>query len=245
MSPFEKETEERIASQGGNQPLKQTAEEFLRESIASKYSYNFLSLGRPIIQYPQDIVALQEVIWKVQPDVIVETGIAHGGSLILSASALELNAACGGNSDAKVIGVDIEIRSHNREAIEEHPLFRRIELIEGSSIDEELVKQVESKLAGAKSVLVILDSNHTHDHVLQELKLYSPFVTKGSYLIVFDTLIEDMPADLIGDRPWGKGNSPKTAVWEFLETSNRFEIDRELEDKLLITAASDGYLKCL
>jgi cephalosporin hydroxylase len=194
-------------------------------------------MGRPIIQFPQDIVALQEIIWSVKPDVIVETGIAHGGSIIFSASMLELI----GNGE--VVGVDIDIREHNRREIENHPMFKRVTMIEGSSVDEKIVERVKSHVEGKERVMVILDSNHTHEHVLAELKLYSPLVTRDSYMVVFDTIVEDMADDHFGDRPWGKGDNPKTAVWEFLKTHNEFEIDKRIQDKLLITVAPDGYLK--
>ncbi len=213
---------------------------WVREIARHKYTYNFTWLGRPVIQFPQDLMAMQEIIWQVKPDLIIETGVAHGGSLIFSASMLEL---IGG--DGVVLGVDIDIRPHNRLAIEQHPLARRIELIQGSSVDLVIAQQVQAVAAGKKRVLVVLDSNHTHAHVLKELQLYSPLVTKESYLVVFDTLIEDMPDDLIKDRPWGKGNNPKTAVWEFLQSNSRFVVDKNIEHKLLITVAPDGYLKCI
>lgn len=210
------------------------------ESCRHKYSYNFSWMGRPIIQFPQDIIAMQEIIWQVKPDLIVETGIAHGGSLIFYASMLELIGEGG-----QILGIDVDIRQHNRVEIEKHPMFKRITMIEGSSIDEEIAKQVFDFAKGNSRVLVVLDSNHTHDHVLKELELYSPLVTKDSYLVVFDTVVEDMPEDFFSDRPWGKGNNPKTAVWEFLKTNKRFEIDKDIEAKLLITVAPDGYLKCV
>lgn len=216
------------------------SESWFQESTKVRYSYNFTWLGRPIIQYPQDIIAMQELIWQVKPDLIIETGIAHGGSIIFYASMLEL---IGG--DGIVLGLDIDIREHNKVEIEKHSMFKRIKMIEGSSTDKQVVTQVNDIAQGKKRVLVILDSNHTHDHVLKEIELYSPLVTKNSYLVVFDTVIEDMPKDSFPDRPWGKGNNPKTAVWEFLENSDRFVIDKEFEKKLLITVAPDGYLKCI
>jgi cephalosporin hydroxylase len=189
------------------------------------------------------MIAMQEIIWAVQPDLIIETGIAHGGSLIFSASLLELNAACGGPRDAEVLGVDIDIRAHNRAAIEAHPMFKRITMIEGSSIAPEIIAQVKAKAAGKQRVLVCLDSNHTHAHVLAELEAYAPLTSVGSYCVVFDTVIEDMPAELFPDRPWGPGNNPKTAVWDYLKTHPEFEIDRSIQHKLLITVAPDGYLQ--
>ncbi len=217
-----------------------SAQKFFIESTKYNYSYNFTWLGRPIIQYPQDMMAVQELIWRTQPDLIIETGIAHGGSLIFSASILEL---LGGNGH--VVGIDIDIRQHNRKAIESHPLFKRITMIQGSSVAADTVTQVRELARDKKQILVILDSHHTHDHVLEELTLYSPLVTKGSYLIVFDTVVEDMPEDSFPDRPWGKGNNPKTAVREFLCRNDRFVIDKGVESKLLITVAPDGYLECI
>jgi len=229
----------KIAAMAGDAEVDRLARELFDRVNSYRYSYNFTWLGRPVIQYPQDLVALQELIWRVRPDLIVETGIAHGGSLVFSASMLELLG------DGEVLGVDIEIRPHNREAIEAHPLARRIAMIEGSSVDEQVVAQVREHAAGKERVLVILDSNHTHEHVARELELYGELVTPGSYLIVMDTVIDDMPAESFPDRPWGPGNNPKTAVHEFLAQTDRFEIDREISDKLLITVAPDGYLKCL
>ncbi len=243
MTPFEKEVKDRIASNAEDKKLKISAQKFMHTSIPSQYSYNFFWLGRPIIQYPQDIIAMQEIIWTVKPDLIIETGIAHGGSLIFSASMLELNAACGGPIEAEVLGLDIDIRAHNREAIEAHPMFKRISMIEGSSVATEIIEQVKSIAARKQSVLVCLDSNHTHEHVFEELNAYAPLTTLGSYCVVFDTLIEELPDDMFPDRPWCKGNNPKTAVFEFLKTHPEFEIDKELENKLLITAAPDGFLK--
>ncbi|MEK1928749.1 MAG: cephalosporin hydroxylase family protein [Pararhizobium sp.] len=223
--------------------ISDAAKEFLTASIAPKYSYNFTWLGRPIIQYPQDIVAMQQLIWTVQPDLIIETGIAHGGSLIFSASMLELNAACGGNPDASVLGIDIDIRAHNRIAIEAHPLYRRISMIEGSSIDPAIITQVHKAAEGKKSVLVCLDSNHTHDHVLAELEAYAGLTTVSSYCVVFDTMIEDLPAGTYPDRPWDKGANPKTAVHQWLKSHPEFTIDKDIDEKLLISVAPDGYLK--
>ena len=229
-----------------------TANKFFIESAKDKYSYNFTYLSRPIIQYPQDIVAIQEIVWKVKPDLIIETGIAHGGSLILSASMLALIDLCehgqatlepDSHKPRRVIGVDIDIRAHNRRALEKHPLYPRMILIEGSSIDENIIEKVSKESEGYKKILVCLDSNHTHDHVLAELKAYAPLTSIGSYCIVFDTVIEDIPQEMSPNRPWGPGDSPKTAVWEYLEGHSDFEIDKSIQHKLLITVAPDGYLK--
>lgn len=213
---------------------------FLNVSSQYKYSYNFDWLGLPIIQFPQDMIAVQEIIWNTRPDVIIETGVARGGSLVLSASILHLL-----NGDGKVIGIDIDIRPHNREAIENHPLAFRIDLVQGSSVDTSVFEQVRDLIKPGSKVMVILDSNHTHDHVLQELMLYSTLVTKDCYLIVMDTVVEHMPEHYFPDRPWGKSNNPKTATHEFLSSTDRFLIDEAIHNKLLITVAPDGYLKCV
>ncbi len=230
--------------------LKNLASQFFTESVKERYSYNFDWLSRPIIQYPQDIVATQEIIWKVKPDLIIETGIAHGGSLVLSASLLALldysDALQDGemldpkNPKRKVIGVDIDIREHNREALDNHPMRNRMELIEGSSISSDIINSVHSLARGYDRVMVFLDSNHTHDHVLAEMEAYASLVTSGSYCVVFDSVIEDLPVD--PNRPWGPGNSPKSAVYEYLKKDDSFEIDEDIQDRLLITVAPDGYL---
>ncbi|NLQ05638.1 cephalosporin hydroxylase family protein [Cylindrospermopsis raciborskii] len=243
MSNFEIEVLERLSLVAKNEEIARSSHTFLKATIQSKYSYNFYWLGRPIIQYPQDIVAMQELIWSIQPDLIIETGIAHGGSLIFSASMLELNAACGGPQSAEVLGIDIDIRQHNREAIESHPMYKRISMIQGSSIAPEIIEQVKLKAVNKQKILVCLDSNHTHDHVLAELEAYAPLTSVNSYCVVFDTMIEDFSDDMFADRPWGKGNNPKTAVWEYLKTHPEFEIDKSVQHKLLITVAPDGYLR--
>jgi len=239
-TPFEIEKKQNISLLGMNDEVRTLSTKWIEHVSRMKYSYNFSWLGRPVIQFPQDIIALQELIWQVKPDLIIETGIAHGGSLIFSASMLEL---LGGNGH--VLGIDIDIREHNRVEIEIHPMSKRITMIQGSSTDPEIAKKVYAFTKDKKKIIVILDSMHTHDHVAKELELYSPLVSSGSFLIVFDTIIEDMPDDFFPDRPWGKGNNPKTAVWEFLKKNDRFVIDKEIENKLLITVAPDGYLKCV
>lgn len=237
IKKFWMERSDDIKKLGEDTSLRNLGVDFMVKTAKYKYSYNFSWLGRPVIQYPQDIIAMQEILWQVQPDLVIETGIAHGGSLIFYASILELIGK------GEILGIDIDIREHNRKAIESHPMFRRISMIEGSSICEEVLEQVKKAVEGKNAVLVSLDSNHTHNHVLKELELYCPFVTKGSYLVAFDTIIEDMPEGFFPDRPWGKGNNPKTAVREFLKTHSEFIIDKDIEHKLLITVAPDGYLK--
>jgi cephalosporin hydroxylase len=253
MNEFAKEVAERIAKNADNLSLIDAAHRFMLASNFPKYSYNFSALGRPIIQYPQDMVAMQELIWQVKPDLIIETGIAHGGSLIMSASMLSLLDVCAAietgvalnprESNRKVLGIDIDIRAHNRAAIEAHPMASRIQMIQGSSIAPEIIEQVRQLAEGYERILVCLDSNHTHDHVLAELQAYAPLTSVGSYCVVFDTIVEDMPADMFPDRPWGLGNNPKTAVWEYLKTHPEFQIDEGVQRKLLITVAPDGYLK--
>jgi cephalosporin hydroxylase len=234
---FQEETIQRIEKQGALTDLKNTTSEFMNQSIKAGYSYNFTWMGRPIIQYPQDMIAMQEIIWDLQPDLIIETGVAHGGSLIFYASILELIGK------GEVLGIDIDIRKHNRIEIEKHPMFKRIKLIEGSSISKETVEQVEEVARDKKVVMVLFDSNHTHEHVLEELKLYSGFVSLNSYCVVFDTIVEDLENDIYSDRPWDVGNNPKTAVFEFLKEHNEFKIDESIDNKLLISVAPQGYLK--
>jgi cephalosporin hydroxylase len=240
MSIYDPKDPARIAAMAADPEVVELAHRRFLKSAEHRYSYNFSWLGRPIIQYPQDIVATQEIIWRIQPDLIVETGIAHGGSLIFYASLLEL---LGG--DGQVLGVDIDIRAHNRAEIERHPLYKRISMIEGSSIDEQVAAQVHAVARGKRRVMVVLDSNHTHTHVLRELELYAPLVGRGSYLIVFDTVVEAMPDSFFPDRPWGQGDNPRTAVAAFLAANDRFEVDQEIENKLLLTVAPGGYLKCI
>lgn len=232
----------------------ETAKHFFIDTVLAKYCYNFSALGRPIIQYPQDMIAMQEIIWEVKPDLIIETGIAHGGSLIINASMLALldmsDAINAGESAfnpkksrRKVLGIDIDIRSHNREAITNHSMSSRIQMIEGSSIDPVIIEKVKKISLDYKRILISLDSNHTHEHVLEELNAYAPLTSIGSYCVVFDTVIEDIPVNSFSERNWCPGNSPKTAVWEYLKTHNEFEIDKKIHNKLLITACPDGYLK--
>lgn len=236
VEEFKQERAERVASYAYHNDLKAAADTFNVVSNRDQYSYNFSWMGRPIIQYPQDMMAMQELIWDIKPDLIIETGIAHGGSLIYYASLMELIG------EGEVLGIDIDIREHNRREIEAHPMSKRIQMIQGSAIDEELVAEVARRAEGKQTIMVCLDSNHTHDHVLRELELYAPFVTVGSYCVVFDTIVEDMPKGAY-ERPWDVGNNPKTAVWEYLKHNDNFEIDHQIDNKLLISVAPEGYLK--
>jgi cephalosporin hydroxylase len=253
IEKFKYEVVERLGNNLKDAALLESAHKFMLASTMPKYSYNFEWLGRPIIQYPQDMAAMQEIIWEVKPDLIIETGIAHGGSLIFSASMLALLDLCEAIeekavlepsvSKRKVLGLDIDIRPHNRVAIEAHPLSSRIQMIQGSSIAPEIIRQVHEIAKKHSKILVCLDSNHTHEHVLEELQAYAPLVTNGSYCVVFDTIVEDLPKEMFPDRPWGPGNNPKTAVFEFLKTRPEFEIDKDIDRKLLISVAPDGFLK--
>jgi cephalosporin hydroxylase len=271
IEEFQTECANRIKSYASNKDFLKVAHDFMIESTPAKYSYNFTWLGRPIIQYPQDIVALQEIIWRVKPDLVIETGIAHGGSLIFSASIMELLDICenskSGSENARrmVLGIDIDIRDHNRLEIERHPLNKRINMIQGSSVEGGILRQVYEFAQGYKTILVFLDSNHTHEHVLAELKAYAPLVSVGSYCIVFDTIINDLPEGIYPDRPWNKKNNPKTAMREFLSTLDsktegkqkdaayrlmdrngqpmRFVIDTVIDNKLLISVSPNGYLR--
>jgi|ERR1051326_99534 cephalosporin hydroxylase len=233
---FKEERENAIREMGQDSELRKRSIEWMLHADKYKYTYNFTWMGRPIIKFPNDILVLQEIIWKIRPDVIVETGIAHGGSVIFSASMLELLG------HGEVIAVDIDIRKHNREKIEEHPMFKRITMIEGSSTDPRIVEQIREKTKG-KKVLVCLDSLHTHDHVLQELELYSGMVSVGSYIVCPDTFIEFFPKGYYSNRPWDVGNNPYTAVVEFLKRNKNFVIDKDIDNKLMITEGFDGYLK--
>lgn len=254
MNQFEKEIINRINRNKNNKPLLDSAKHFFTDSVLAEYCYNFSAQGRPIIQYPQDMIAMQEIIWEIKPDLIIETGIAHGGSLIMNASMLALldisDAIKDGvnefnpiKSKRKVLGIDINIKSHNDEAIKDHPMSSRIQMIQGSSVDHLIIEKVKKIALDYKRILIALDSNHAHEHVLKELKAYAPLTSIGSYCVVFDTAIEDLPANSFSERPWGPGNSPKTAVYEYLKDHSEFEIDKNIQNKLLITVAPDGYLK--
>ena len=240
VARFIAEVQENIEGLRADMEVRQATRDWVAAIAPHKYTYNFTWLGRPIIQFPQDLAAMQEIIWATNPDLIIETGIAHGGSLIFHASMLQLLGNHG-----RVLGVDIDIRNHNRVEIEAHPMFERIEMIQGSSIDDSIADQVWAIANDAKRVMVVLDSNHTHAHVERELELYAPLVTKDCYLMVCDTLIQDMPAGSFPDRPWDKGDNPATAVEAFLSETDRFEVDAAIDAKLQISVAPGGYLKCV
>ena len=242
---FENEKNQRIAAYAQDHELIESAKDFFRRSCFNQYTYNFSWMGVPIIQFPQDMIVMQELIVQLQPDLIIETGIAHGGSLIYYASVMELLGK------GRIIVVDIEIRRHNREIIENHKLFHRIELVEGSSIDESTLQRVSSMISNQdKVVLVCLDSKHTHDHVYQELLGYSNFVTDDSYLVVFDTTAEVLDKETLEKlaecyrfKPWGKNSNPHSAIQQFLIESNDFEVDDRWHNKMQITNCFEGFLQ--
>jgi cephalosporin hydroxylase len=250
---FKLECAREIETNSSDEGLIKITRDWVSYANSRKYSYHFEWLGRPIIQYPQDIVAMQELVWSVKPDLIIETGIAHGGSLILSASMLAQLDMCDAiesrtvldpnNSSRLVIGLDIDIREHNRAAIEAHPMASRIKMFQASSVDLQVLTEIKNIAANYERILVCLDSNHTHEHTLAELEAFAPLVTSGSYCVVFDTIIEELPEDSFPNRPWGHGNNPKTAVREFLKSHPEFSIDKSIDNKLLISTAKEGYLK--
>lgn len=253
VEQFAQERRDRLERYAQDTAFQSLSRDWLQASMRRQYVYNFDWMGRPIIQYPQDMVAMQELVWRVRPDLIIETGIAHGGSLVLSASLLALldmsDAIEAGTtldpraSRRKVLGVDIDIRAHNRAAIESHPMASRIAMIQGSAVAPDVVQQVRDFAQGYQRVLVCLDSMHTHDHVLGELDAYAPLVTPGSYCVVFDTFVEDMPPKFFADRPWDVGNNPKTAVRQWLAGHAEFEVDAEMEQRLQVTVAPEGFLR--
>jgi cephalosporin hydroxylase len=265
VEDFRNRVAENIRNAGKDRAFIDLSNVWNQAAIRHGYFQNFTWLGRPVIQSPQDLYAIQELIWACRPDLIIETGIAHGGSLVMSASMLALldycDAATGGStldpktSRRKVVGVDIDIRAHNRAAIDAHPLRHKIHTIEGSSVAPDIAAKIAAHAEGYNRIMVFLDSNHTHDHVLEELELYAPYVSKGSYCVVWDTGVEDLPDEMCADRPWGKGNNPKTAVWEYMKRLKYegrtarsggalcFDYDHTIEHKLMITASPDGFLK--
>ncbi|MDH5358627.1 MAG: cephalosporin hydroxylase family protein [Gammaproteobacteria bacterium] len=257
LEQFKDDISQRVSEYPQNQPLQSASKAFFDQIGVGKadYVYNFTWLGVPIIQIPQDLQALQEIIWEVKPDLIIEAGIAWGGTLVHSASMLAILEVCGEIEQGHVLGIDIDIRPHNKKMLAEHPLAKKITMLEGSSIDENIIAQVHQFAKNYKRIMVCLDSNHTHEHVLAELEAYAPLVSQGSYCMVGDTVIEDAPEGMVSQRPWGKGNNPKTAVWEYLKHLQQgqslgvdgellqFEIDHQIENKIVLTGSPDGFLR--
>mgnify|MGYP001234634911 CR=1 FL=1 len=241
VSKFFEERESDINRMAKDKKLKKMSLEWMLHADKYKYTYNFTWMGRPIIKFPADMIVQQEIMWKLKPDLIIETGIAHGGSILFSASMIEMMGVNG-----EVVAVDIDIRKHNKKLIEKHPMYKRVTMYEGSSVDPKIVDKVKKHVKNKKCVMVILDSNHTHNHVLEELEMYTPFVTVGSYCILPDTFIEFFPLGYSSNhnkRPWDVGNNPYTAMKTFLKTNKNFSIDKGLSNKGVITETIDGYLK--
>lgn len=202
-----------------DEAFKVISDMYLKVGWVQKYTYTFSWMGRPVIQLPDDMIRLQEVIYDVKPDVIVETGVAHGGSLIYYASL------CKAMGKGRIIGIDIEIREHNRKAIEAHEMFPLIELFEGSSTDDNIVKAVKKSVGNAKTVLVVLDSNHTYDHVMDELNAYHELVTPGSYIVSTDGVMRDVVGAPRTESDWAT-NNPANAAEDFVQEHNHFEIQQ-------------------
>lgn len=239
IKQFQDERAAAIASMGADEELRRKSIDWMLHADRYKYTYNYTWMGRPIIKYPNDMVVQQELMWRLKPDLVIETGIAHGGSIIFSASMMEMMGI-----DGEVVGVDIDIRPHNRAEIENHPMMKRITMIEGSSTAPEIFEQVKAKAEGKKCVMVVLDSLHSHQHVYDELQLYPDLVTVGSYLLLPDTFIELFPRGYYShNRPWDVGDNPMTAMRQFLSEDDRFEIDEEIDNKLMITEGIKSYLK--
>ncbi len=235
---FERHKREWAQQMALNVELSGNARELVIAADAYNWSYQWTWLGLPIIQMPPDILAVQEIIWANRPQLVIETGVARGGSLMLSATVLEVLG------EGRVLGIDVDMRKHNRIAIEQHPLAKRIDLLEGSSTDPAILDKATQQCHGLTRVMVILDSNHTHEHVLSELRSYAPLVTAGQYLIVTDTIVEHIPVQAHRPRDWGPANNPATALSEFLRSETRFEIDVAMDAKLLLTSTPGGYLRC-
>ncbi len=245
-SKFERQKEKRIFSYSKNHKIKKLFKHYNTEIDLAKYSYNFSWMGIPIIQYPGDMIVMQELIYKINPDLIIECGIARGGSLIYYASLLKLL----GKKRSKILGIDLDIRNHTRIVLKNHPLKNKIKYIQGSSVDKNIFKKVKSFSKKYKKKIVILDSNHTHDHVLKELNFYSKLVSKNLYIVVFDTTVNIFEKKKISKlkksyrfKEWGKNNNPMTATLEFLKKNKNFKIDKSLNYKSFCTSTFNGFLK--
>tara|TARA_Y100000589_G_scaffold200807_1_gene189411 strand:- start:3693 stop:4457 length:765 start_codon:yes stop_codon:yes gene_type:complete len=239
VEKFFQERELDIKKMGEDYKLKEKSLEWMLLADKYKYTYNFTWMGRPIIKYPNDMVIQQEIMWKVKPDLIIETGIAHGGSIIFSSSMMKMM-----DIEGEVVGIDIDIREHNKNQIINHKAYDRISMYEGDSTNPNIIKKVEKHIKPYSKVMVILDSNHSHKHVLKELEIYSRYVTKGSFCILPDTFIEFFPKGYYSkDRPWDVGNNPYTAMKEFMKNNNKFKVSKFYSDKANITETIDGYLE--
>ncbi|MDP2156434.1 MAG: CmcI family methyltransferase [Nitrospirota bacterium] len=221
-----------------DEALKKDALDVLVRADQYRWIHQTNWMGEPILNLPQDMFALQEIIFRTRPKFIIESGVAWGGSLLFYATLMEV---LGGE---RIIGIDIFIPEDLRERIYAHKkLSERITLINSSSIEESTVSRVKSIIGDSREVMVILDSYHTHEHVLKELRSYSPFVGQGHYIVCGDTVVENIPVQEHRTRPWVPGNNPRTAVREFLKENGRFAVDTAIENKLLFTCNPGGYLR--
>jgi cephalosporin hydroxylase len=239
IAEFFEERQADIQRMGADEELRRKSIDWMLHADKYKYTYNFTWMGRPIIKFPSDMVIQQELMWKLRPDLVIETGIAHGGSIVFTSSMMEMMGI-----DGEVVGIDIDIRKHNRAEIEKHPMAKRITMYEGNSVDAGMIEKVRLHTAGKRCVMVVLDSLHSHDHAYKELVAYAPMATTGSYCILPDTFIEFFPKGYYSStRPWDVGDNPYTAMKQYLAETDLFEIDRALTDKAMITETVDGYLK--
>jgi cephalosporin hydroxylase len=236
---LEKSKRETATAAAKDDRLRKTALDFIVDSDKHGYGYQWTWLGLPMIQMPQDMIVTQEIIWQTKPDVIIETGIAWGGSVVLYASLLELVGK------GEVVGIDLNLYDHVADQIMSYPFSKRIHLYKGSSTEPTIARKALSHVKPGQSVMVLLDSNHTHAHVLDELRIYAPHVTKGQYLVVSDTIVEDIPRQEHRTRPWGPGDNPKTALRAYLGETDRFEVDPYVNGKLLLTYSPEGYCRCI
>ncbi len=236
---LEKSKRETAVAASNDESLRKQSLDFIVDSDKYGYGYQWTWLGLPFIQMPQDMIVTQEIIWATKPDVIIETGIAWGGSVVFYASLLQLLGK------GEVVAVDLNLYDHVRDQIMSYPFSNRIHVYKGSSTDASIAAKMKAHVKPGQKVMVLLDSNHSHQHVLDELRIYAPLVTKGQYLVVSDTICEDIPKQEHRPRPWGPGDNPKTALRAYMKETDRFEIDRYTNDKLLLTYSPDGYCRCI
>ncbi len=234
---FNEEKKENIKKAYDNPELHKSALDFITKSDQHNYAYNWTWLDMPIIQMPEDIMLVQEIIWETKPDIIIETGIAWGGSVVLYASILELIGK------GQVLAIDKVLPQHNIDAIMKYNFSSRIKLFEGSSIDESIVNAIRDIIKPTDKVMVLLDSNHTHAHVYEELKIWESFVTSGQYLVISDTIVEEIPEQTHRSRSWGHGDNPMTALNQFLSENNKFTRENDYNHKAICSFTRNGYLK--
>ncbi|NGQ89451.1 cephalosporin hydroxylase [Rhodobacter sp. HX-7-19] len=237
---FARHSRDQSVALGKDKEVFDASTNFMLKLDPYDYSYLWTWMGVPIIQMPADILATQEVIWATQPDIIIETGVARGGSVLFMASLLQLIGK------GQVIGVDIDIRAHNRDTIENHPMSHRVTLVEGGSTAPETLAAVKALIPEGARVMVILDSDHSRDHVLAECRAYAPLVTEGCYMVVADTMIghvDESDAPRKRSKLWFKGNEPLTALRMFLSENASFEVDEVLNGKLVLSSSPGGYIR--